>query len=360
MRSVLVGAGAIAYRHAAACRDLEGAELVAVCDVRRESADALADRFGVSARYTDLDALLAEQSADLAIVATWGAFHAEVVERLARSGRVRGILCEKPLAMDAPQAEAMFTVAADSGVLLAEAFRLRHQPIHHRAIELIRSGRIGDVVHVRNAMMWWLPPESKDPARNWRFNKAVGGGVTYDIGCYCINQLRWAMDDEPEVIHAFGRWGSTGVDEHVTAVATFADGRTAEWCVSWQAGPVHVAEVLGTAGSIRIANAWGDIPPRRRCWRSSILDGSSRRRSFPRPISSGSSCSTCRTVWTTARRTGSRPRTASRRCGSSTRCTRRWRAMGRLRSARLTAPVRKAAALQLWQGTFRPNSLAAH
>ncbi|MGI9148254.1 MAG: Gfo/Idh/MocA family protein [Chloroflexota bacterium] len=260
MRTIIIGAGSIAYRHAAACRDLENADLVAVCDVRRSAADALADQFGVSARYSDLDALLAENEADLAIVATWGAFHAEVVERLARSGRVRAILCEKPLAMNGTQAEAMFKVAADTGVLLAEAFRLRNQPIHHRAVELIRSGRIGHVVHVRNAMMWSLPAKDKDPARNWRFDKAVGGGVTFDIGCYCINQLRWAMGDEPETVHAVGRWGPTGVDEHVVALATFAGGRTAEWCVSWQAGPAHVAEVLGTDGTLRIQNAWGDGP----------------------------------------------------------------------------------------------------
>jgi predicted dehydrogenase len=162
--------------------------------------------------------------------------------------------------MDAPQAAAMFKVAGECGVLLAEAFRLRSQPIHHRAIEVLRAGRIGQVLHVRNAMMWAVPPQDKDPARNWRFDKAVGGGVTFDIGCYCINQLRWAMGDEPHTVHAFGRWGSTGVDEHVTAVASFAGGRTAEWCVSWQAGPAHVAEVIGSEGSVRIQHAWGDGP----------------------------------------------------------------------------------------------------
>jgi len=253
---MIVGAGAIAYRHADAARDLAGADLVSVCDVRREAADALADRFEVESRYTDLDTMVTAEQADVAVVATWGVFHAEVVEKLARSGRVRGILCEKPLAMSASQAEAMMQVAADHGLLLAEAFRLRHQPIHHRAIELIRSGRIGEVVHVRNAMM--SIPSDRDPASNWRFNKPVCGGVTFDIGCYCINHLRWALDAEPETVHAFGRWGPTGVDEHVTAIATFPGGRTAEWCVSWQAGPRHVAEVLGSAGVIRIENAWGD------------------------------------------------------------------------------------------------------
>jgi predicted dehydrogenase len=258
MRVMIVGTGAIAYRHAAAARNLDDADLVAVCDVRREAADALADRFNVESRYTDLGAMLQSEQADLAIIATWGVYHADIVEQLARSGRVKAILCEKPLAMDAPQAEAMAKVAADHGVLLAEAFRLRHQPIHLRAIELIRAGKIGEVRHVRNAMMSVTAAEDRDPTKNWRFHKAVGGGVTYDIGCYCINHLRWALDDEPETVQAFGNRGPTGVDEHVVAMATFSGGRTAEWCVSWQAGPRHVAEVMGSEGSLRIENAWGD------------------------------------------------------------------------------------------------------
>ncbi|MGI9148209.1 MAG: Gfo/Idh/MocA family protein [Chloroflexota bacterium] len=84
--------------------------------------------------------------------------------------------------------------------------------------------------------------------------------MTNDIGCYCINQMRWALVAEPETVCATGRWGPTGVDEHVAALATFPGARTAEWCVSWQAGPAHVAEILGTLGSIRIENAWGDGP----------------------------------------------------------------------------------------------------
>ena len=260
MRVVIIGAGAIAYRHASAIRDLAGAELVAVCDLRRENVDALGDRFEVESRFTNLDELLSRESADVATVATWGVAHAETVDRLARSGRVRAILCEKPIAMDAAEAERMFRVAEEHGVLLAEAFRLRSQPIHLRAIEVIRAGRIGEVVHVRNAMMWRIPDGDRDPSRNWRFNKAVGGGVTYDIGCYCINHLRWVTNSEPVRVFAEGRWGPTDVDEHVVAVAWFADGRTAEWCVSWQAGPRHVSEVIGTEGVVRIENAWGDGP----------------------------------------------------------------------------------------------------
>src|SRR4051794_4166361 len=69
MRVMIVGTGAIAFRHAAAARNLDGADLIAVCDVRREAADALGDRFGVESRYTDLGAMLRSEQADLAIIA---------------------------------------------------------------------------------------------------------------------------------------------------------------------------------------------------------------------------------------------------------------------------------------------------
>ena len=162
--------------------------------------------------------------------------------------------------MDAPQAEAMAKVAADHGVLLAEAFRLRHQPIHHRAIEIIRSGQIGEVRHVRNAMMSVVPPEDRDPAQELALPQ--GGRRRRDLRHRLLLHQPDPLGagrragDGPGVRHL----GPTGVDEHVVAIATFPGGRTAEWCVSWQAGPRHVAEVMGSAGSLRIENAWGDNP----------------------------------------------------------------------------------------------------
>jgi predicted dehydrogenase len=258
LRVVIVGSGGISYHHATACQALLDVELVAVCDTRPEAAEKLGAQFGVAGRYGGLDELLARESADLAIVATWGSTHAEVCARLVRSGKVKAILCEKPLAMDAAQAAEMFRVAAESGVRLAEAFRLRHQPIHFKVRELLDAGRIGDVRHVRNVMASHRPPEGMRPELNWRFNKPAGGGVTYDIGCYAINQARWAIGDEPETVHAVGVWGEVSqVDEHVVAHASFPGGRTAEWCVSWQAGPAHLAEVFGTKGRIQVERAWG-------------------------------------------------------------------------------------------------------
>ena len=73
MKVVIVGTGGISYRHAEACQALEGVELVALCDTRPEAAARLADQFGVTARYGDVDELIARERTDLAIVAVWGA-----------------------------------------------------------------------------------------------------------------------------------------------------------------------------------------------------------------------------------------------------------------------------------------------
>jgi predicted dehydrogenase len=257
MKVMIVGAGGIARHHARACREVD-AEIVGVCDVNPEAAARLGDEMGIAHRYDSLDALLAAQTADVAIVAVWGRDHLAVCRQLARSGRVRAVSCEKPLAMNAAEAAEIARVSAETGVLIVEAFRLRHQPIHLRVKELLEAGRIGDVLHVRNAMMSVRPVEQRRPELDWRFNKPPGGGVTYDIGCYAINHLRWAIGAEPTSVYAVGRWGDvSGVDEHVAAVAQFARGQTAEWCVSWQAGPRHVAEIFGTQGTIRLENAWG-------------------------------------------------------------------------------------------------------
>jgi len=259
LRVAIVGAGGIARRHARACRDVPSVDLVAVCDLRPEATERLAEEFGVPRRYADLKALLVEESLDLAIVATWGDSHAAVTTTLARSGKVRGILCEKPFSLTAAEAETMQREAEAHGVLLAEAFKFRHHPAHLKAEALIAAGCIGDVSHVRSLFTTCAPAEKRDPALNWRFNWQRGGGAVYDLACYCTHHARWVMAADPLRVHAVGRWGeSSGVDEFVAATLEFPGGRTAQWWVSFADVPTQEIEVFGTRGRIRIDRAWNN------------------------------------------------------------------------------------------------------
>jgi xylose dehydrogenase (NAD/NADP) len=258
-RVAIVGAGGIARRHARACQEVADAELVAVCDVRPEAAEKLGDEFGVARRAVGLEALLAGERLDVAVVATWGDSHAEVARALASSGRVRAILCEKPISLNAAQTEAMQAEARAHGVLLAEAFKFRYHPAHLKARELVEAGALGRVSHVRSTFTTAAPPRLRDPDVNWRFNPSRGGGAIYDLGCYCTHHARWTMGDDPSSVFAHGRWGDqSGVDETVAATLVFPGDRTAQWWISFGDVPSQEVELFGSGGRLRIDRAWNN------------------------------------------------------------------------------------------------------
>ena len=91
LRVGLIGAGGIARAHANACAQVDEVELVAVSDVSVEHARKLGSECSVDACYGSVDAMLSDQQLDIAIICTWGVFHASVGIEVARSNRVRAI-----------------------------------------------------------------------------------------------------------------------------------------------------------------------------------------------------------------------------------------------------------------------------
>jgi predicted dehydrogenase len=255
----IVGAGSIARRHARACQETPAAQLAAVYDTRPEAAARLATEFGAPRHTADLDDLLACGPFDIAIIATWGDSHAALTERLAHSGQVRAILCEKPLCLTASEATTMIATTDRAGVVLSEAFKFRHHPLHLRSEAIVRDGRLGRIEHIRSTFSTATPPAGRDPALNWRFNRLRGGGALYDLGCYCLHHARWLMQAEPEQVQAAGRWETTtGVDTTVTATMDFGAGRSAQCWISFDAVASQTVEVYGTRGWLRIAAAWNN------------------------------------------------------------------------------------------------------
>jgi predicted dehydrogenase len=259
LRVAIVGAGGIARRHGRACQQVAATELAAVYDARPEAAARLAAEFGAPHHVADLDDLLALGPVDIAIVATWGDSHAEIAARLAHSGQVRAVLCEKPLCLTAAEAATMIDAAASAGVLLAEAFKFRHHPAHLAAEAALRDGRLGEVRHIRSTFTTAMPPAARDPAANWRFRAAHGGGAIYDLGCYCLHHARWLMGAKPETVQATGQWdAATGVDDTVTATLGFPGGRSAQFWISFGGPSSQVVEVYGDRGWLRLDAAWNN------------------------------------------------------------------------------------------------------
>jgi predicted dehydrogenase len=188
IRIGIVGCGGISERHGDAAKACSEAAIVACCDVRGEAAGAWARRYGCEAAYGDYRAMIREHDLDAVLLATWPVQHREQILGCLEAG-ARSILCEKSLALNATEAMEIWTAARESGALVVEAFMYRHHPAIERIEQLLASGAIGELDNVRAAFSLLDPEESSpdDPARDWRQRPECGGGVPWDLACYCVD-----------------------------------------------------------------------------------------------------------------------------------------------------------------------------
>src|SRR5262245_26968930 len=145
LRAALIGYGGIAPDHADAYEWTGLARLVAVSDIAPKAIAAALDRRPYLHGYRDFRQMLNEIRPDVISVCTWPQSHAEVVEAAAMAG-VRGILCEKPLALTLSQMEAMIAVCEEHGAKLACGHQFRFDGHYLKAVELLRSGKLGPIV----------------------------------------------------------------------------------------------------------------------------------------------------------------------------------------------------------------------
>lgn len=256
----LVGAGGIARAHASACRQIDCAELVAICDVSADALQRFGTEFNVPQRYLDLDQMLAEADLDIAIISNWGVYHAQTGIQIAQSERVKAILCEKPFTSTAAEAVELVAAARQHGILLAEAFKFRHHPMHLKAKELVRAGAIGEVMTLRSTFCTGgdgSGPETRRPESNWRFNKAQGGGSIYDLACYAIHHARFIFDAEPVRLFAAKQPGIE-VDDAAYLLLVFPGDRTAQISVGFNSWNSQYAEIAGTKGMLRLDKVWNN------------------------------------------------------------------------------------------------------
>lgn len=248
----IIGAGENARDHGRACRNVDGAELVAICDISAEALQRYGEEFGVSRRYTRVAEMLDQEEPDIVVISTWGVYHAELCKAAAGSGKVRAILVEKPISITAAECEEMIAAARQHGVLLAEGFKWRHDPQHLRVKELVEEGRIGQPMSIHGAFS--SPLIRFAAPTNWRYDRARGGGSVFDTAGYLIHLARHLFDDEPRRVYATGSPPIEGADVEMSAaiLLEFAGNRTAQLTSSYEYGYCQATHVLGTRGWIRM------------------------------------------------------------------------------------------------------------
>ena len=228
-----------------------GARLVAVAS--QSAGDGGAGDFTPRRAYRAYDAVLADPEVEAVYVPLPNALHREWVVRAAAAGK--HVLCEKPLAPTAADAEAMAAACQRAGVTLVEAYMT---PFHPRAIAvetLVRSGRLGALRFARAAFTGVL-----DRRDDHRWRPEMGGGALLDVGIYCVAPLLAAAGRTPARVEASAALAKSGVDASFSGWLDFGDGFTAMIECSFDTPERQLLELVGTEASVMVDRAYTPGP----------------------------------------------------------------------------------------------------
>jgi predicted dehydrogenase len=250
MRLGLIGCGIIGAMRAQAIAKLPGFQLVAVADADAARARGVADRFR-SAVETDWKGLVRRDDVDAVIISTPPPFHAPMCIEALEAGK--HVLCEKPLARSPEEGRAILKAADLAGRLLATGFNYRFYPAIVKAREILDSGLIGDLDHIRS---YTGHPGGSEFTHPWVHDVDVmGGGALVDNGIHTIDLTRYFLGEVSEVKgFATGNvWGFAGCEDNAFALLKSPVGKVASLQASWSEwrGYRWAIEVYGTRGCVR-------------------------------------------------------------------------------------------------------------
>lgn len=235
-------------------------------------AAALAAQFGIARSHGSYQALIDDPDIEAIYNPLPNHLHVEWSVKALQAGK--HVLCEKPIGLNAAEAQPLLAARDASGRRIMEAFMFRYHPQWRRIREWVRAGRIGEVRAIQSAFLFTM----LDPA-NVRNQADIGGGALYDVGCYPLAMARYVFEAEPErAIALVDRDPSMHVDRLTSGLVAFPGGRQLVFTSALQLASYQRAVVLGTRGRIEIAVPFTpqkDHPCRLLLDTGQSLDGSS-------------------------------------------------------------------------------------
>src|SRR5579862_6367435 len=248
----VIGLGRIAGHFMPAVRTSTTSLITGLVSGHRDKAERIAAEYGVPSNsiysYENFDEIAGNSAIDAVYVALPNSMHAEYTIRAAKAGK--HVLCEKPMSTSVSDAEAMIGACKAANKKLMIAYRCQYDPVHIKAIEIIRTGQIGQVQAIESAFGFNIA------AGEWRINRTLaGGGPLMDVGVYCLNASRYLTGEEPREIKAFssvidhdGRFDT--VEENVSWTMKFPSGIVAACNTTYGGAMTGYFLVHGAKGSL--------------------------------------------------------------------------------------------------------------
>jgi predicted dehydrogenase len=235
----------------------EWCHIAAIASRDLKKAEQAAKELGISKAYGSYEELLADPEIEAVYNPLPNHLHVPWTTKAAEAGK--HVLCEKPISLTAPEATALLQTRDRTGVKIEEAFMVRTHPQWCKAIELIRSGKIGPVRSVSGYFSYF----NRD-AHNIRNIAEYGGGALMDIGCYLVYTSRLIFGEEPTRIWAtIERDPEMRTDILTSGILQFPSGQSIFTC-STQVAPYQRIQIIGTLGRIEIEIPF-NAPPDKPC-----------------------------------------------------------------------------------------------
>ena len=194
VKLAMIGAGNIANAHLDAYKQVADVEIYAACDINPARLAKTCDKYGIERRYTDVDTMLAElPELDAADVCVWNCNHAECSIKALNAGL--HVLCEKPMAYTAKEAEEMKAAAERNGKLLMIGFVLRFSDEAKIAMDFIEKDYLGEIYYAKAQYV----RRHGNPGGWFGDKSRSGGGPIIDLGVHVIDLTRYLMGNPKPV-----------------------------------------------------------------------------------------------------------------------------------------------------------------
>ena len=202
--------------HAGGFQSTSGVRIVAGCDINRSRMKSFGTQWGVKHLYEDYREMLLNENLDIVSIATWTHLHAEMVLASVRAG-IRGVFCEKPIALNLTQARSMVQACQKKNIPLVINHERRWDARYQKVLKLIQSGKIGEPRTIVGNALSSKP--IKLPVRNY------GGGAMFHDGTHLTDLFLYFFGPVDWVIGSDKRpFGRKHIEESVHAMIKFKNG----------------------------------------------------------------------------------------------------------------------------------------
>ena len=261
LKIAFAGTGLIAGVHAGAAKKLPDVTLEAVVNHRPESMAVFAAEFGIPRQYANVADLLQDGDVDALVVCTPNYLHA--AQSIAALEAGVHVLVEKPMAMNAAEAEIMLEASQKSGALLMVGHVWRFAPEVVWLREQVAAGRLGEIVRTKG----YCVHVNGGPAGWFTQKKLAGGGAMADMGIHAVDTVRFLLGD-PQPVSVYAQIGTHyndfDVDDTGVITVNWDQGTTsyieAGWWQPHTDGPQAATQLYGTTGFGRVFPSYVEVP----------------------------------------------------------------------------------------------------